>query len=89
MQPSNWSRNRVNLSIRSLSCTRHRAESFFQSVAVGARFSGNVASASRISASGIPVLCATLITATLRSTSRAYRRWFPLFRQLLIKPCAS
>ncbi len=56
--------------MRASSDSRQRAESFFQSAAVGVRFSGNDDSADWISASGMPVRCATLITATRRSTSR-------------------
>jgi len=89
MHPSNWSRNRVSLSIRSFRSALHPAESFFQSSAVGVRSPGSDFKAFRIASSGIPVFCATLIKATRRNTSLAYRRWFPAFRQLLISPFVS
>ena len=58
--------------MRSSRWARQRLESLFQSSAVGVRSSGSVARASRISASGMPVRWATLITETRRRTSRAY-----------------
>lgn len=71
MHPSSWSRRRVSRLMRSSRATLQRVESALQSSVFGVRLSGSVANASRISESGIPVRCATLMTATRRSTSRA------------------
>jgi hypothetical protein len=89
MQPLSWSRSRSISAIRSSRRLRHRADSRDQSALVGVRFSGNAASASRISSSDTPTCCAILMNATRRSSLREYRRWLPPVRVDRIRPSFS
>ena len=75
--------------MRSSSCAFHARDSRAQSAAVGVRCSGSVASAARISSSVRPTRCATRMNATLRNTSRAYRRCPPGERVGATMPSAS
>ncbi len=89
MQSVSWSRSSSNCSMRWSSSLRHSADIFAHSALVGVLFSGSAANALATASSGMPTRCATRITASRRSTSRAKRRWLPAVRRLRIRPLRS